>query len=95
MKNFGANSTSHLGSTAMTLRMYSAWCGAMLSVSYIDEKAPRSHHQTNAKPRTHAPLVVSTNSWYSSHSGFLLNSAEEGWMYCRCLGWLGWGSRWN
>ena len=48
LKNWGATSTSHLGSTAVTLWQYSR--------------------------------VVNTNSWYTSHSGFRLKRAEEGWM---------------
>lgn len=53
LKNAGANSTSHLGSTVVTSLMYS--------------------------------LVVRTSSWYTTHSGCLLNSALEGWMYTTWL----------
>ena len=46
LKNAGANSTSHFGSTVVTSLMYS--------------------------------LVVRTSSWYTTHSGCLLNSALDG-----------------
>lgn len=53
LKNAGANSTSHFGSTVVTSLMYS--------------------------------LVVRTSSWYTTHSGCLLNSALDGWMYTTWL----------
>lgn len=53
LKNAGANSTSHLGSTVVTSLMYS--------------------------------FVVSTSSWYTTHSGCRLKSALDGWMYTTWL----------
>ena len=41
LKNLGASSTSHLGSTAMTLRMYSLWVGRWVG-GWVDGKVGES-----------------------------------------------------